>query len=73
VPEDQYKSWLKSARTSTDQLDTGRYAQLAAPSRSDEPVIFGRVTEGLFDIIVRNHGALLAPIKATANANTRPL
>ena len=73
VPEDQYKSWIKSARTSTDQLNTARYAHLAAPSRSDEPVIFGRVTEGMFDSIVRNHGAPLAPIPTAADASTRPL
>jgi cytochrome o ubiquinol oxidase subunit II len=73
VSENQYQSWLKSARTSTDQLDTARYAHLAAPSRSQEPAIFGRVTEGLFDSIVRNHGAPLAAIPTSAETNTRPL
>ena len=73
VPEDQYQSWLESARTRTDRLDTDRYAQLAAPSRNDEPVIFGGVTEGLFDSIVRHHGASLAPIPTRGDANTGPL
>ena len=73
VPEGQYQSWLISAHTSTDQLDTARYAHLAAPRRGDEPIIFGRVTEGLFDSIVRNHGAPRSPIPTPADTNTRPL
>ena len=72
LPEGQYQSWLKSARASTDQLDTARYEHLAAPSRGDQPAIFGGVTEGLFDGILHNHGAPLAPIPTPADANSRP-
>jgi cytochrome o ubiquinol oxidase subunit II len=57
VPADEYQAWLASTRTGTSHLDADRYAQLAAPSRADEPATFGDVTSGLFDGIVHNHGA----------------
>ena len=57
VPPDEYKSWLASTHASAKYLDASRYAQLADPSRDDEPVTFGRVTPGLFENVVHNHGA----------------
>ena len=57
VPAEEYQAWVASTRTVTNHLDADRYAELAAPSRADEPTTFGDVTIGLFDGIVHNHGA----------------
>jgi cytochrome o ubiquinol oxidase subunit II len=65
VPEEEYQAWLNSTHAGTEFLDTVRYAQLAAPSRNDEPATFGRVAAGLFDYIVHNHGG---PITGPASA-----
>ena len=56
VPEEEYQAWLNSTRAGSEFLDTVRYAQLTTPSRHDEPATFGRVTAGLFEYIVHNHG-----------------
>jgi cytochrome o ubiquinol oxidase subunit 2 len=56
VPEEDYEAWLTSTRAGTDYLDAVRYAQLAVPSRNDLPATFGKVSAGLFDSIVHNHG-----------------
>jgi cytochrome o ubiquinol oxidase subunit 2 len=71
VPEEEYKAWLASTRAGTEHLDAVRYAQLAAPSLDDEPATFGQVTAGLFDSIVRNHGAPIGSSTASALANGR--
>ena len=65
VPEEEYKAWLSSTHARPDLLDAARYAQLAAPSRHDEPAAFGRVAAGLFDSIVHDHGG---PITGPASA-----
>jgi cytochrome o ubiquinol oxidase subunit II len=57
VPNQEYEAWLTSTRASTEHLDATRYAQLAAPSRNDDPATFGQVSAGLFESIVLNHGA----------------
>ena len=57
VPSEEYKAWLVSAHADADHLDVPRYARLAEPSRDNEPQIFGQVAAGLFESIVRNHGA----------------
>jgi cytochrome o ubiquinol oxidase subunit II len=71
VPDEEYKAWLAATRASTARLDDVRYAQLAAPSRNDEPAIFGQVAAGLFDSIVHNHGAPVASSRTSAIADGR--
>jgi cytochrome o ubiquinol oxidase subunit II len=73
VPEEEYKAWLTSTRAGNEHLDTGRYAQLAAPSRHDEPATFGQVAAGLFDGIVHNHGAPIGSGNASAPADAGSL
>jgi cytochrome o ubiquinol oxidase subunit 2 len=73
VPEQEYRAWLTSTRAGTDHLDAVRYAQLAAPSRHEEPATFGEVTAGLFDAIVHNHGAPLVQSVPSASAPADPL
>jgi cytochrome o ubiquinol oxidase subunit II len=57
VPAEEYQSWLASTRAGPDRLDVQRYARLAEPSRDNQPATFGEVAAGLFESIVRNHGA----------------
>jgi cytochrome o ubiquinol oxidase subunit 2 len=71
VPVEEYQAWLASTRTATNHLDSDRYAQLAAPSRADEPTTFGDVTTGLFDSIVHNHGAPLGSSPTSTIADGR--
>jgi cytochrome o ubiquinol oxidase subunit II len=71
VPEEEYKAWLASTHAGTEHLDAVRYAQLAAPSRDDEPTTFGQVAAGLFDSIVHNHGAPIASSPTSAIADGR--
>jgi cytochrome o ubiquinol oxidase subunit 2 len=68
----EYKAWLATTHGSGETLDTVRYAQLAAPSRHDEPVTFGQVTAGLFEGVVHNHGAppALSPPSAVADGKS---
>jgi cytochrome o ubiquinol oxidase subunit 2 len=58
VPPEEYRTWLASTHASAESLDSARYARLAEPSRHEAPATFGRVTAGLFDSIVHNHGAV---------------
>ena len=59
---------VSNTAASSDHLDAARYAQLAAPSRHDDPATFGEVDEGLFDAIVHNHGAPVGPSMPSASA-----
>jgi cytochrome o ubiquinol oxidase subunit 2 len=72
VPLAQYRAWLATTHGSGENLDAVRYAQLAAPSRHDEPVTFGQVTAGLFEGVVHNHGAptALSPPSAVADGKS---
>jgi cytochrome o ubiquinol oxidase subunit 2 len=72
VPEEEYKAWITSTHAGTEHLDAARYAQLAAPSRHDEPATFGEVAAGLFDSIVHNHGAPIASSPTSARVDGRP-
>ena len=73
VPEEEYRAWLTSTRAGTERLDVARYAQLAAPSLHDEPSTFGQVAAGLFDRIVRNHGAPVGSSSPSALATAAPV
>jgi cytochrome o ubiquinol oxidase subunit 2 len=73
VPLEEYQAWLASTRTDSKNLDANRYAQLAGPSRHDEPVTFGQVTPGLFESIVHNHGAPNGLSPSPAPAGGKPL
>jgi len=74
VSEEEYKAWVASTHVGTEPLDVVRYTQLAAPSRDDAPAAFGHVTVGLFESIVRSHGApLISSSPPSASTNGRPL
>jgi len=73
VSDETYRAWLASTHAGTEQLDADRFGKLAAPSRDDAPAFFGEVTAGLFDSIVRGHGAPIAPSLNSASTNGRPL
>jgi cytochrome o ubiquinol oxidase subunit 2 len=57
VSSDQYASWLTTTQRGHDELDVAQYAQLVTPSQHDAPRTYARVTPGLFDAVVGNHGA----------------
>jgi len=73
VSDETYRAWLASTHAGTEQLDVDRFGKLAGPSRDDAPAFFGEVTAGLFDSIVRGHGAPIAPSLNSASTNGRPL
>jgi cytochrome o ubiquinol oxidase subunit 2 len=60
VSPEEYQAWLTATRGGSEALDASRYAQLAEPSRADEPMTFSQVPPGLFDDVVHNHGATSA-------------
>jgi cytochrome o ubiquinol oxidase subunit 2 len=57
VPAEEYRAWLTSTHSGGSRLDSSTYMRLAEPSRSDPPTSFGQVTSGLFESVVRSHGA----------------
>jgi cytochrome o ubiquinol oxidase subunit 2 len=67
VSPEEYKAWVASRHAIAGTLDADRYAQLAAPSRNDTPVTFGKVFAGLFDDVVHNHGAIEGLKRASAS------
>src|SRR5271154_2134027 len=74
VSEEEYKAWVASTHVGTEPLDVVRYTHLAAPSRDDAPAAFGHVSVGLFESIVRSHGApLISSSPPSASTNGRPL
>jgi cytochrome o ubiquinol oxidase subunit II len=73
VAEEEYKAWLASMHADTGQLDAVRYAKLAEPSRNDAPAAFGQVAAGLFDQIVRSHGAPMSSSPPSASTGGRSL
>jgi cytochrome o ubiquinol oxidase subunit II len=60
VSAEDYRAWLASSQASAAQLNADRYSELAMPSMHDEPATFSQVKDGLFDGIVRSHGAAIA-------------
>src|SRR5271170_8068178 len=72
VSEEEYKAWLASTHAGTEPLDVVRYTKLATPSRDDAPAAFGHVTVGLFESIVRSHGAPISSSPPSASTNGRP-
>jgi cytochrome o ubiquinol oxidase subunit 2 len=52
LPADGFAGWVAATRAGGGNLDAGRYAELAHPSRADAQATFGTVTQGLFDTIV---------------------
>jgi cytochrome o ubiquinol oxidase subunit 2 len=73
VPAEDYRAWLTSTHSAGNRLDSSTYARLAEPSRGDPPISFGQVTSGLFERVVRSHGAALNdsdPPPAAANTGS---
>ena len=71
VPEEEYRAWLISTHTNTEQLNAARYEKLAGPSHHDEPTTFGQVTPGLFDRIVTSPGLAIGSAPTSARIGGR--
>lgn len=52
MPQQNYTSWVASARRSGRQLTTGSYAKLAQPSSYVQPSYYSSVKPGLYDTIM---------------------
>jgi cytochrome o ubiquinol oxidase subunit II len=73
VTPEAYQAWLAATHAAVDHLDVARYARLAEPSRDDEPAIFGQVSAGLFETVVRNHGGARNASSPPPDANAHSL
>jgi cytochrome o ubiquinol oxidase subunit II len=62
MSESGYRAWLENAALSSTTLDHTEYARLAIPSRSPSVILYGSVTEGMFDSVLQKY---MPPMKSS--------
>ena len=53
--EEEYLSWIESAKHSSNQLDWGVYQQLALPSQNNQPMTYELQDDGLFEKVINKY------------------